>query len=113
MPLRHRTHAGTLLTNALQTLVTFSGGLIEGGAITWGFMLVNNDAVAHAVQVYVVPSGGAAADAYLKFSGSVPAGESVAVNGPFHNDSAAFIQAISDAALPKTNITVTASEEYL
>ena len=112
MPLRHRVHAGTSLSNALQTLLTFGANLVEGGAITWGFLVVNNDATAHSVQVYIIPSGLAAGTAYLRWSGSVPAGESVAINGPFHNDSSAFIQAISDAASPVTGIVVTASEEY-
>lgn len=112
MPLRHREHEGTSLDNTLQTLLTFNGNLVEGGAITWAFMIVNNDAAAHTVKLYIVPSGGAAATAYLKFSGSVPAGESVAVNGPFHNASSAFIQAIADAAVPVTGVTVVASEEY-
>ena len=112
MPLRHREHVGTSLSNALQTLLTFADNLVEGGAITWGFIIVNNDSAAHAVQVYIIPSGAAAATAYLRWAGSVPAGESVAINGPFHNASGAFIQAISDAASPVTGIVVTASEEY-
>lgn len=112
MPLRHRVHAGTALSNALQTLLTFGDNLVEGGAITWGFLIVNNDVSAHSVQVYIIPTGAAAATAYLRWSGSVPAGESVAVNGPFHNDSLAFIQAIADAAAPVTGIVATASEEY-
>ena len=112
MPLRHRVHEGTALTNALQTLLTFGDNLVEAGAITWGFGIFNDDTVDHVVRVYIVPTGLAAGVAYLKFKGNVPAGEGVTMSGPWHNASGAFIQAISDAAVSNTSISVTATEEY-
>lgn len=113
MPLRHRVHSGTELTNAAQTLLTFSNNLVEGGAILWGFMIVNRSASDRQVTVHLVASGGGPAESNCIYEETIPARSSVAIQGPFHENSGAFVSALSTVADSDVGVRLTASEEFL
>lgn len=113
MAIRRRVHDGTELSNALQTLLTFSDNLVEGGAVVVAGTISNLDAARRQVKVYLVPSGSAAADANCIYNEYVPPGRTVSMpGGPWWGNSGAFVQAISDAAGSNVGVRITGFEEY-
>lgn len=107
----YKDHTGTVLSGSLETLLTFSSGLLTGGAVVQAIQLTNAGGTDRVVTVYLIPSGQVAAPLYILWRGTVPANDSLPVpGGPWQGSSAAFIQALQDAG---TDVTarVTAFEE--
>ena len=113
MPLRHRVHAGDELDLSAKTLLTFGDNLVEGGAILWGFTIVNRSASSRTVFVSLVPAAGSPAESNCIFEEVIPPHSTVGFGGPWHENSLAFISATTDNASSDVGIRVTASEEYL
>lgn len=84
----------TLATSpTLTTLLTFSANAIPGGAKVLGVTCVNSGAVDRLVLIYLVESGGAAADGKLIFYDTVPAKSTVPCpGGPWPASASAFVQ---------------------
>ena len=102
---------GTVLSNVLQTLLTFSTGLISGGAVLQALQFTNTGSTDRVVLVYFIPSGQVAAAQYLIGKITVPANDTVSLHGgPFYRGSGAFVQCSQDAG---TDVTAfpTAFEE--
>lgn len=112
MPLRHLVHSGHELTNAAQTLLTYSDNLVEGGAIFWHFTIANRSAVSRLVTVHFVPLGDSPTESNCVFDQYIPAHRTKVYGGVMHGNSGWFISAISDNANSDVGIRVTASEEY-
>ena len=114
MPWRRIVHSGNELTNVAQTLLTFGDFLVQGGAVLKSMSIVNRDAAAaHRVSVHLVPFGGAPTESNCIFNEIIPPDATVTpVEGPWHEDSKAFVSAISDVADPNVGIRLTAAEEY-
>ena len=101
----------TQVGSAGATLLTFSDKLVEGGAIVRKFTICNNASAARVVRVRLVPSGGTAGDQHNLYNQSIAATTTVQVSGPWWENSAATLQALTDNAATDVTVTPTAFEE--
>lgn len=89
---------GHTLSNAVQTIVTFSASAIAGGAKVLGATMTNTGGTVRTISIYLIPTGQAAADIYLIFKGPIGINDtSVAPGGPWPASASAFVQAKQDA----------------
>jgi hypothetical protein len=111
MARNYKDHLGTVLSSSLQTLLTYSSGLITGGAVLQNVQLTNSGSSNRVVLVYWIPTGQTASAQYLIGKLTVPANDVVALpGGPWYGSSGAFVQASQDAGTDVTG-RVTAFEE--
>lgn len=114
MPLRRLVHDGTELTNAEQTMVTFSANLTQGGAVVEGITLSNRSANRIQVTVHFRASGASATEANTIFEEYIPPHRTVtAPGGPWWADSSAILSAVSDSATSKVGVHASCFEEYI
>lgn len=100
------------MTGSIQTILVFADGLTKGGAILRNFSIASQASVIRTLTLYLIPSGGSAADKYVIFNDKVFPGATTIVGGPWFRDSLAFMQGVLDGADTIT-VTPTSAEEYL
>jgi len=104
---RYRDHLGTVLSNVLQTLLTFGNDLVPAGGKLVGVQLTSTGAIDRTVEVYLIPSGQVAANQYLIYKDVWPAGQSAPIpGGPWFASNSAFVQAKMDGG---TDVTARAT----
>lgn len=88
--------AATALTTSLQTILTFSAGLVSAGGMLQGVRLVNRSASTRIVTINVYESGGSAGNGNVAWVGTVPANDTVFAPVVAYCDASAVVQAKMD-----------------
>lgn len=89
---------GHALSSSLATVLTFSSAAIAGGAKVMGATVANTGGTDRVVTIELIPSGQAAATAYIIFYDTVPANSTLPIpGGPWPASASAFVQAKQDA----------------
>lgn len=113
MPIRRVVHAGTELGNSASTLLTFSTGIVQGGAVVVAATITNRATVRRRATLYLIESGGSVGAAKPIYDEYVPPGRTVsAPGGPWFEDGGATVQGLSDAASSAVAVRLTAFEEF-
>lgn len=100
-------HLGTVLSNVLQTLLTFAASTVTGGGRLMNVQVTTDGATARTLEVYLIPSGQTAAAQYLIYKGlTIPNDTFALPGGPWIASASAFVQAKVNAG---TDVTVRCS----